>query len=74
MDPALAALRDSAPVAGLLRLREQLMGSSAAFASPVYHPAGDVYLIRCVDASDQRWLVHSHELLGIGSSSSRIHS
>lgn len=46
-DPAFLALQQSPAVAGLLRLREQWLGRGAL--SPgrfLFHPAGDVYLLR----------------------------
>ena len=46
-DPAFSALKSSPAVAGLLRLREQWLGQGALTPNRfLYHPAGDVYLIR----------------------------
>ncbi len=46
-DPAFLVLKQSPAVAGLLRMREQWLGQG--MLSPtrfLFHPAGDVYLIR----------------------------
>ena len=46
-DPAFLALQQSPAVAGLLRLREQWLGQGVL--SPgrfLFHPAGDVFLVR----------------------------
>lgn len=48
-DPAFLALKQSVAVAGLLQLRERWLGPG--LLSPtrfLYHPAGDVYLVRWV--------------------------
>jgi hypothetical protein len=48
-DPAFLALKQSAAVAGLLRLRERWLGPGVLSPTRfLYHPAGDVYLVRCV--------------------------
>ena len=46
-DPAFMALKQTPAVAGLLRLREQWLGGGALSpARFLFHPAGDVYLVR----------------------------
>ncbi len=46
-DPAFLALKQSSAVAGLLRLREQWLGQGVLSPTRfLFHPAGDVYLVR----------------------------
>jgi hypothetical protein len=46
-DPAFLALKQSPAVAGLLRLREQWLGQGVLSPTRfLFHPAGDVYLVR----------------------------
>lgn len=46
-DPAFLALKSSPAVAGLLRLREQWLGQGVLSPTRfLFHPAGDVFLIR----------------------------
>lgn len=48
-DPAFLALKQTPAVAGLLRLREQWLGQGVLSPTRfLFHPAGDVYLVRCV--------------------------
>lgn len=46
-DPAFLALKQAPAVAGLLRLREQWLGGGALSPTRfLFHPAGDVFLVR----------------------------
>jgi hypothetical protein len=47
-DPAFLALQQNTAVAGLLRLRERWLGQGVLSPTRfLFHPAGDVFLIRC---------------------------